>query len=158
MAITITKQKPKVEDLPKVEALTYVDPAELTLEQLADKYGELEDRIEAVMMDPAFAQFEEVKKQLATRIKDEMEPTDVATLKGDKWLLDIGAAAKNSRKLKAGAVKTLQKMLGAETFGLIAKVNISDVEKYCTPDQVTQVIESDTGYSDKRKIVAKHIG
>lgn len=159
MAITITKQKPKAAPaLPKVEPLAYVDPAELTLEQLADKYGELEDRIEAIMMDPAFAQFDEVKKQLAERIKGEMEPTDVATLKGEKWLLEIGAAAKNNRKLKSGAVPLLQKILGAETFAAIAKVNISDVEKYCTPDQAAQVIVEDTGYSDKRKIVSKHIG
>lgn len=160
MGITITTPKKKVEEvvLPKVETAPYIDPAELTLEQLADRYGELSDRIDAINMDPAFAQFEEVKKRLLTILKDELEAEQEATITGTKWLLEIGVAAKNSRKLKSDAVPVLIKMLGIETFSALAKVNISDVDKYCTPDQVAKVVDSDTGYSDKRKITAKHLG
>lgn len=157
MAITITKQKTKqAAELPKVETEAFVDPSELTLEQLADKYGDLTDQVAAIQMNPAFTQLAEVTKQLNERMA-ELEPLDTATVTGERWLVEVGVAAKNSRRLKSGAVPVLQKLLGAETFATIAKVNISDVEKYCTPDQVAKVIDDDTGYSNKRKITAKHI-
>lgn len=159
MSITITKQKEKKpEQLPQVEPVgALIDPSEMTLEQLADKYGELTDRVNAIQMNQAFAQLEEVTKQLQDRMA-EFEPTEVLTIKGNHWLVEISAAAKNSRKLLAGAIPALQKLLGPDTFGKIAKVNITDVEKYCTPDQTSNLIDEDTGYSSKRKIVAKHIG
>lgn len=160
MSITITKKKTKQqpEALPKVELHVDADTlAGLTIEDLADRYGDLQDQISAIKMNPVFAQFEEVSKQLQSRL-DELEPTDELTIVGSRWLVEASACARNNRTLVKGAIPLLQKMLGAETFGKIAKVNISDVEKYCTPDQASNVINEDTGYSTKRKITAKHIG
>lgn len=161
MSITITtaksKSKSKAKEqslLPKVEA--FVDPAEMTLEELADKYGELSDKVAAIQMRPEFTQLAEVTKQLQSRMED-LEPTDTATITGSKWLVEVGAAAMNNRKLVPGAIKTLQAILPAETFTTIAKVTITDIEKYCTPEQAAKVIDSDTGYSNKRKITAKHL-
>ncbi len=160
MSITITQKKTKQqpEALPKVELHVDADTlAGLSLEDLADRYGDLQDQISALKMNPAFAQFEEVAKQLQTRMED-VNPTDELSIVGSRWRLDISAAARNPRKLLPGSVPKLQTMLGAETFGKIAKVNLSDIEKYCTPDQVAKVVDVDTGFSSKRTIVAKHIG
>lgn len=159
MTLTITTaKKKKPESLPKVEPVNeIVNLADLTLEQLADRYGELLDKVNAIKMAPEFAQLEEVTKQLQGRLAD-YEPTDELAIKGNRWLVEVSACARNNRTLVKGAIPMLQKMLGAETFGKIAKVNISDVEKYCTPDQSSNVINEDTGYSTKRKITAKHIG
>lgn len=158
MPITITQSKKKAPELPKVEPVTeIINLADLTLEQLADRYGELQDKVNAIKMAPEFAQLEEVTKQLQGRLA-EYEPTDELAIKGNRWLVEASACARNNRALANGAIPLLQKMLGAETFGKIAKVNISDVEKYCTPDQAAKVINEDTGYSTKRKITAKHIG
>lgn len=162
MAITIQKTK-KAAPLPKVEHEVEEQQGEkavedYTLEELADAYGSLEDQIKAIKLNPAFTKFEMVQKELAKRLKDEMEAEDEAELQGQHWVLEIGAAAKNNRFLKDGAIPKLQAFLGVEAFGKIAKANISDIEKYCTPEQVEQLIESDTGFSDKRKITAKYLG
>lgn len=164
MAISITKSKKAVEaekqaQLPKIEPMgqvQYVDPATLTIEELADRYGMLEDKVAALKLDPAFTQFEEVAKKLAERLK-EFDAQSEVSITGTKWLIEAGACSKNPRKMKDGAVPTLRKMLGDETFTKLAKINIGDIDKYCTPDQVAQVLDEDTGYSDKRKIVAKHL-
>lgn len=156
MAITVSKTKPKV--VPVQELLVNVNVADLTLEDLADRYGDLEDKLNALRMNPLFAQFAEVQKELSDRIKVDLEPEQTGVIKGIHWLIEIGSAAKNSRTLKNGAIPKIQAMLGQETFAKIAKVTIGDCEKYLTPDQTEQVIEADTGYSERRKIVAKFLG
>lgn len=154
MAITVSKTKPKVE--PAQELL--VNVSELSLEELADLYGDLGDKVNALQMNPLFTQFDEAQKELAARIKVELEPEQSGVIKGIHWVVEVGAAAKNSRTLKSGAIPKIMAMLGQETFSKIAKVSIGDCEKYLTPDQTEQVIEADTGYSDRRKIVAKFLG
>lgn len=69
-----------------------------------------------------------------------------------------GVAAANPRKIKDGAIHTIQTMLGAEAFAQLAKVGIGDLEKYLTPDQLVSVVSSDNGYSTKRKIATKFLG
>lgn len=161
MAIAITKAK-KAAPLPKADTeaqeATTKSISEYTLEELADLYGSLEDQVNAAMMNPVFARFEEAKKELAKRLKDEMEPEDSGELSGQHWVLEIGAAAKNSRALKEGAVATIQGFLGVEVFGKIAKVGLADLDKYLTPEQLSAVVDEDTGYSSKRKITCSYKG
>lgn len=159
MAITITKQKQEE----KVASLV-PEQAEKTLDQLedgelADLYGTLKDQLDALKMNPAFAKFDLVAKELVKRLADSgAEPLDTCTLQGKHWSLEIGAAAANPRKIKDGAVLTIQSMLGASTFAQLAKVSIGDLEKYLTPEQLESVLNSDTGYSTKRNIVTKFLG
>lgn len=154
MAITITKQKPALKK--ELVQETVAAPEELDFEQLADLYGSLEDQVNALLANPVFTKFEEVKKVLASKLALEVEPEETATIKGAHWVLDVGVAAKNARKVTN--IPQVQAFLGAETFAKVAKVNISDLEKYLTPDQLAQVVDDDTGYSNKRKIVCKFAG
>lgn len=162
MAITITKTKPKAESLPKAdiagEEVAVKAVADLSLEELADRYGSLEDQVSAANMNPVFALFDEVKKELAKRLKTEMEPEDSGELSGEHWALEIGAAAKNPRVIKSGAIPVVQGFLGTEVFCQVAKVGLADLDKYLTPDQLSSVVETDTGYSDKRKITCAFKG
>lgn len=165
MAVSITKSKKalaeeKKAELPKVEPLgevQYIDPATLSIEELVDRYGSLEDQVNAMKLNPVFTHFDETAKQLMARLA-EYEPLVEISITGKHWLLEAGACGKNARKLKEDAIPKLRKMLGDETFAKLAKVNIGDVEKYCTPDQVAQVINDDVGYSKNRKITIKHLG
>lgn len=154
MAIAITKAKVKPEAAQSVEAEAPQNLADLSLEELADKYGSLEDQCNALKMNPIFANFADVVKELNDRLKKELDHTDEAELTGAHWTLEIGPEAKNARTLKDDAIPKLQAILGIEAFVKLAKVNIGDIEKYCTPEQVVQVVNSDTGYSGKRKIKA----
>lgn len=159
MAVTVTKIKPKVQK-PLVEvpetAQALVDPADMSLEQLADLYGDLQDKTTAAMANPIFTRFAEVQKELADRLAAAYEPTDSLEVKGAHWKLEIGVAARNPSQLKD--TFKLAGFLGQETFYKVAKVTLTDVKKYCTPEQITQVVDDDTGYSSRRKIVAKYLG
>lgn len=151
MAITVTKTKP-AKAAPKVEvdeAEVLVDPAEMTLEQLADQYGMMEEATKLILSNPIFTRFEDAKKELEKRLA-EYDPLETVTVKGDIWRLDVGVAARNPGKVTD--MKALAKILGQETFMKLAKVNLGDVEKYCTPEQVAKVVDTDTGYSKRRKI------
>jgi len=159
MSITITKvkapvAKPPVETSDTAQGLT--DPAGMSLEQLADLYGDLEDKTTAAMANPIFTRFAEVQKELAARLANQYEPTDSLEVKGAHWILEIGAAARNPSQLKD--TYKLAGFLGQDTFYKIAKVTLTDVKKYCTPEQMAEVVEDNTGYGSRRKIVAKYLG
>lgn len=142
--------------LPKLDE--EIDLAVLTVDDLADRYGTLNDQVEAVMNNPVFAQFKLVQAELSKRLESDLEPTDTAEIQGKHWLLKIGACSKSPRKMVEGAVTTVLNFLGIETFTKLAKVNVGDLEKYLTPDQLEKVLpESDT-YTKNRKITAKFLG
>lgn len=158
MAITVTKVKSKTA-APKAEieeAQSLIQPHDMSTEELADQYGSLEDQIEALMANPVFAKFDEVKKELDKRLVNDFEPLDILTIKGAHWTLEIGAAARNPAKLTD--VPKLASFLGMETFYKIAKVTLTDVKKYCTPDQVALVVDEEQGFNSRRKITAKYHG
>lgn len=160
MAISITKQKKTAEKA--VESLVPAQEEktldQLSEEELADLYGSLNDQLEALKMNPAFAKFDAVSKELSKRLAEQLEPLDCGSITGKHWELEIGVAAANPRKIKDGAIHSIQTMLGASTFAQLAKVGIGDLEKYLTPEQLVSVVSSDNGYSSKRKITTKFLG
>lgn len=160
MAISITKQKKTAEKA--VESLVPAQEEktldQLSEEELADLYGSLNDQLEALKMNPAFAKFDAVSKELSKRLAEQLEPLDCGSITGKHWELEIGVAAANPRKIKDGAIHSIQTMLGASTFAQLAKVGIGDLEKYLTPEQLDSVVSSDNGYSSKRKITTKFLG
>lgn len=160
MAITITKQKQAEQKaaeslVPEQEEKTLEQMSE---EELADLYGSLDDQLNALKMNPVFAKFDAVSKELSKRLAEQIEPLDSGSISGKHWELDIGVAASNPRKIKDGAISTIQTMLGAAAFAKLAKVGIGDLEKYLTPEQLESVLVSDPGYSTKRKISVKFLG
>lgn len=158
IAITKTKTKAAALAVDPVVSETPKSVGELSLSELADLYGSLEDQCNAAMMNPVFARFDEAKKELAKRIAAEMEPEDSGTLSGEKWVLEIGAAAKNPRSIKEDGIPLIQGFLGIETFGKIAKVGLADLDKYLTPEQLALVVSTDNGFSAKRKIACSFKG
>lgn len=154
MALTINKAaaKPKLKpaQAPKVE----IDPSDMTLEELADEYGNLNDEVEAIMMDPRIHRLKEVQKALLKGL-DSYEPQDSLTIKGSKWRVEAGPCSKSPRKIVD--MEKSMKFLGKETFMKLASIGVGDAEKYMTPEQVEQVA-SEVAYTKNRKLVAHHLG
>lgn len=159
MGITVLKKveaKPQEALKVEIEQAISINPEDMDFEQLADLYGTLHDEVEAANANPVYTKFDIVHKALMSKINAELEATDTAEIKGDHWLLEVTACKKNSRKLKN--LDLLRTLMGDDVFFKVAKVNISDVEKYLTPEQTVKVIEDDTGYSSTRGITAKYLG
>lgn len=145
---------------PVEEPQTLVEDQEVDgIAQIIDEYCDLKDKADALMSNPIFVQLAEAEKLMRHAVESKFKfPTDCGDVHGNHWILTVGPAAKNNRKLKEDAIPKLQAILGLGTFMKLAKVNIGDIEKYCTPDQAEQVIDSDTGYSKTRKITPKFKG
>lgn len=158
MALTVTKKPVEAPKLDKAQADAPQSIAieAMTIEQLADRYGDLQDKVAALMANPLIAQLEEVTKELQARIAEELSPEDAAVIKGDHWALDVSAAAKSPAKIKN--MPLLATYLGQKTFMELASVKLTDVKKYCTPDQVSEVLDEATGFTSRRKITPKFMG
>jgi len=153
MPVTIAKSKTKAEPkaAPKVEL---VEPSEMSDEDLADRYGSLEDQIQALTSNPLYAQFALVQEELKARMA-KYDATDLIKIKGKHWLLDISACSKSPRKVTDNA--NVAKMLGNEVFMTIAKVTVGDAEKYLTPEQLQKVVSPES-YTSNRKVSASFLG
>ena len=161
MAISITKLKApksfeKVDTDVAVPEVAVKKLEDYSLEELADSYGSLEDQIAAAKQNPIYVKFDLVAKELAKRLKDEMEAEDTAEIQGEHWLLEVGACAKNPRAVKD--LPAIKKMLGEEAFLKLVKVNLGDLDKYLLPEQLAKVVDSDTGFGTRRTITAKFLG
>lgn len=155
MGIVITKQK--IAPAKVKQEIDTVNVADLSIESLADRYGTLKDQVDAVKNNPVFAKFDQVSKELKERLS-EVAPEDGVEITGEHWMLEIGSCIKKPRELKENAINKLITMLGMETFAQIAKVTIADCEKYLTPEQAAQIINSEVHYTENRKIVAMYMG
>lgn len=156
MAVTVTKTKQvKPKALEPVEAVaSSVDLTQMDDGELADKYGSMNDQIEALMSNPVFAQFELVRDELQRRL-NQFEHDDEVKLKGKHWLVSAGTCSKSPRKVIDNA--TALKFMGTETFLKVAKLSVGDAEKYLQPDQVSKVVSPES-YTKNRKISVAFLG
>jgi len=155
MPVTLTAAKTKTKAVHKAQLPAEgVELGDMSIEDLADRYGDLEDRLNALKMDPLFAQFSEVDKELKKRLEAYGEK-DIVTINGKHWIVEAGACSKAPRQITD--VLKVMKFVGTNAFAEIAKVGVSDAEKYLTPDQFSEVV-SEEKYTKNRKIVAKYLG
>lgn len=128
---------------------------ELTLEELADRYGTLDDQCEALEASPVFTNRDLVLAELKKRLED-YEPDEVVKIEGAEWVIDAGACSLTPRKVtNMGAVAS---MLPGPTFMAIAKVTVTDAEKYLTPEQCALVMEGGDSFTKNRKITKAYKG
>jgi hypothetical protein len=153
MPVTIIKAK-KVSKPTTPNQVEVLEPEKLSIEELADQYGRLQDEITRIEANPVFAQFAIVKEELSKRLET-FEPDEIVTVKGKHWMLEAGACKKAARKV-INALKVLD-WLGSDTFVKIAKVNVSDAEAYLTPDQCSEVMDS-PGFTKNRHIKVEYLG
>ena len=157
MPVTIVKPKPKVQAAKPVvkNDVEVLGADKLTLEDLVDHYGRLQDEIMALEANPVFAHFKLVDEELKKRLAENYEPDEIVKVTAKHWLLEAGACSKEPRKV-LDPLKVM-KMLGTETFAKIAKINVSDAEKYLNPDQCAEVL-SESGFTKNRKIKVAYLG
>jgi len=135
------------------QALENLEVEDLTIEQLADRFGTLNDRAAAIMLNPIFAQLEEASKELKARLA-EMDDNSEVTIKGAAWLVEAGICAKAPRKIEKPV--SVLNFIGPEAFAAIAKVGVADAEKYLTPEQFAEVV-SEEKTTKNRKITTTPI-
>lgn len=136
------------------EPVTEVEPFDMSLEELADEFASMQDKCQAIMLRPEFTKLNLLETELKERLKA-YDKTDSVTIKGEHWLVVANACSKSPRKVVN--TEAVYKFLGKETFLKLAKIGLTEAEKYLTPDQFVQVASEET-LSDNRKITTKFLG
>jgi len=166
----VTAVMPELKSQPKAEPVTQTEILDMskvnlldlqTLDEaiLVDTFGRLHDEIQAIPVDPRVNQLALVQTEIRRRITAlDAKPQMSLKFGGKHWLLDISACSKNSRALLPDAARKVHEMLGDSGFYPLVKLNLSDLDKYLTPDQVALVVTSDTGFSSNRKITPIYLG
>jgi hypothetical protein len=156
MAVTIVKgtKAKAAQAQPAANQVEVLEPENLTIEELADQYGRLQEEIVRIQANPAFAHFGLIEEELKKRLEP-YEPDEIVQVKGQNYMLEAGACSKEQRKV-LDPMKVLD-WLGADTFVQIAKVGVSDAEKYLNPEQCAQIM-SVPGFTKNRKIKIKYLG
>lgn len=123
---------------------------EQPLWQLADKYYRLQNKVSELLKDPSFEEMYQTEKELKERLKRNFKPTDSIEIRGLWAVLVIGPQAKASREIKS--MLTVFKLLGQKMFLKLARVNIGDLEKYLTPEELDKVLVDTGKYTERRDI------
>lgn len=156
MPVALTKVKPKPQKTsptPVVEQVEKDNP-DLTLEELADRYGLLRAQCELLMSDPVFVRCQQAEEELKARLQN-YEPDEIIKIEGKEYLIEAGACSKAPRKVTN--IEKVMKLLPIKTFLKLASITVGDAEKYLTPEQVAQVV-NEPGFTKNRKIVVAYKG
>lgn len=151
---TLSKVKLKAPVSLVAEPVEAIEPCEMTLEQLADHYGTLKDRADALLQDPVFVHLEEATKELKAHLAA-FNHDSVVSIKGSHWLIKAGVCSASPRKIVD--VAKVMKFLGEKPFLSVVTVPVTAATKYLTPDQLAEVI-SPLAYTENRKIEALFLG
>lgn len=154
MAVTISKTKVKPAPVKALEPVEAVEPTKLSDEGIADLYGALLDKVEALKLNPLFTQLEVAEKELKQRLL-KFGNDETVTITGEHWIVEAGVCGKSPRKILD--LPAVAKFVGQEAFLKIAKVGVGDAEKYLTPEQLAKVVSDET-YTTNRKIATKFLG
>lgn len=143
MPVTVVNKQAKVKDVSKL------DVTEVVLPEAVDAFG-----AQAVKLAKKKEKIAPLEKSVAAGEKEILKSVDEVlhesvdvTLLGEDYDLVIGPKGQRTSITDPLAAA---KMLGEDLFLKLAKVSITDLKKYLTPEQVAQVTE--TKYSTKRRV------
>lgn len=139
MAIVLTKKKPVVEETPALS------PELAEIVELIDRVGPLQE--EAAEIAARIKKENERLKPYKDTMKELQEKVDALELDPDQPLeqlakvfrMEAGAQG-NSREIKD--IEKIKKFLGNKTFMELATIKLGDLDKYLTPPQLEEVLET----------------
>lgn len=138
----VLKQEKKVS--PKVKA-----SQEVSIDVQATRYKELEAKLKknTLKMKAYADEMADLKKEIVAHANETLADEEGLEIRTEFGDLKIGKRG-SSRVITD--LKQAIKFMGRETFMRIAKIGLTDLDKYLTPEQVADVIE--VKVNDQRRI------
>ncbi len=148
-------EKPKAATKAKAKAKAGSHDATMEeIKAMVDELGALDDFLKSI--STKIKRHEELNKTIAAKGDEILKPEETLVVAGEKYAVELGAKG-NETKLKDGELTFIESLLNDIEPGLflkLAKVGITDLRKYLTPQQMKLV--SDTKRTKKRTVkVAK---
>lgn len=141
--MTVTIIKPKAKDVSKIDSEQVV-PAE-TVDEYAVAAAKLEKRAEK--LKPLQKQVKDLELGIIGAVDEVIDPGTKFNLTGNDFELQLGA---QGQRAEITNMELAVDLLGEDLFLKLAKISITDLKAYLTPDQLAQVTKSN--YKIKRRI------
>lgn len=120
----------KVKQKPKAKSATAT---------MVDRIVELKRQMDAVA--PLAKEYKTLTDDLRKQAM-EQDPSQVVTFEGTDHIV-VFSEASNVRKL--GDMEQVKKALGKEIFFKVAKVTLTDIDKYLTPEESAELVTVESG-------------
>lgn len=141
MAVTIVKPKAKSEE--------QVDSAQIVQPEVIDEYASLRTKLDKKKdkLKPLEKKVGSLEKGILGAVDAVLDPSASIDLQGEENELKVGPQGQ-----RAELVDTEKAMdiLGQELFLKLAKISMTDLKAYMTPEQISEVTESK--YAIKRRV------
>ena len=146
MAVTIVK--PKAKDVEKIESSQIVQP------EVVDEYASLKTKLDKkkAKLAPLEKEVGKLEKGILGAVDEILDPSVSIDLQGNESELKVGP--KGQRTELADAEKAMD-ILGTELFLKLAKISITDLKAYMTPEQLAEVTQST--YAIKRRVKVEQL-
>lgn len=146
MSVTIVKKK--VQDVTKISSEDVV-PA-TTVDEFAELHGEYKDAKEEIA--PLEKKYKKMELGIIGAVDEVIDAGVKYTLVGNEYELQLGAQGVRA------AVTSNEEVIdeiGIELFQKIAKVSMTDLKAYCTPEQLEKITKK--SFAIKRRVKVEKI-
>lgn len=141
--MTVTIIKPKAVDVTEIDSESII-PA-VVVDEYGSLVAELKDATEKLA--PLTSKVSELAKGIIGAVDEIIDPSVPMVLDGNDYRLNLGA---KGVKLMSADSEAVIYELGTELFMKLAKVSITDLKAYCTPEQLEKITTST--FSIKRRM------
>ena len=141
--MTVTIIKPKATDVTKIDS-EQVIPAEVV-----DEFAMLKAEVTVIEDDlkPMLNKVKQMEQGIIGAVDEVISPGTPFTLVGNEFELQLGA--QGTRTVISDSEAVVDE-LGIELFLKLAKVSITDLRAYCTPEQLEKITK--TTFATKRRV------
>ena len=153
MAVTISKNKKKVQKKPKAKA----SATPIYIEEAIDQIGELQAKLEPLedQIQPITAEIAKLKKTVLEYTDEAYPPEEKTTLYGDEYSVEWSAKGNATDITDMEAVQEILESVEEGLFLILAKVGITDLKKYMTPKQLEKCTETVRRNARRLKLLKK---
>ncbi len=139
---------------PKAKQAEVLDSAEIVTPEAVDEFAFLHIKLAKAeeKLKPLKTSVAKLEKGILAAVDEVLDPSVKFTLIGSEYEVPLSAQGQRTELVDADQA---QDFLGDELFMKLAKVSITDLKAYLTPDQLEQVVE--TSYKIKRRVKAEKL-
>lgn len=143
--MTVTKIAPKVQDVTKIASEDIISP------EVVDSYGKLAAKLarKVEKLEPLSNKVSVLAEQIINSVDEVIDSSVKYTVTGDEYQVQLGA---RGNKTSLNSNETIIDEIGHELFMKLAKVSVTDLKAYCTPDQLTKLTTAVVSPKRKRAL------
>ena len=143
--MTVTIVAPKAKELSKEELESIVAA------EVIDEYGTLltEHALAKEKLVPRSTKLSELTATIIGAVDEVVDPDTPVVLDGNEYKISLGT---QGTRLVVADSEAVVDEIGAELFMKLAKVSITDLKAYCTPEQLELITKKTFGIKRRVKV------